>query len=362
MRSMARCRVLVAGGGPAGLSSAIALAGRGIDVCIVDLGGVKYALKRCEMLPAAAHAILQRLGLSNVLDQSVALRGVVSLWGSEQPVDHSAASPGMSKIGWSIDRSQLDKAMRARITDLGVRVIQERVRSVVGRAGTWTVSLSNGLDIRAEYLIDATGRPAALARRLGAKAVFGAPLIAWVGSTGQSVEPYLMAEARPSGWCYCLPEPGGGASVGYLSGGRDEPTQSVFNDTAVATARLVPDLIKDRAVGPVDSRSMRLFPSAAPGWIATGDAAAAFDPVASQGLFNALSGGFFAGNAAADALDDDEMAVDIYRTLADRTASRTHRQIPHQYAAHPYETQFWRRMSRRFPASKGAFDDLQSTR
>lgn len=74
----------------------------------------------------------------------------------------------------------------------------------------------------------------------------------------------------------------------------------------------------------MDSRSVVLDTMSDTGWLATGDAAAAFDPIASQGLFNALSGGFFAGNAAADAVAGEAEAALVYGALAARTAERSH--------------------------------------
>ncbi len=353
MRPPADCDVLVAGGGPAGFAAAIALAGRGVDVLVADAAGAKAALARCEMLPKAAEPIMLRLGLQSVLAQSVTLQGVVSLWGSERPVDHAAASPGFSAFGWSVDREALQSAMKACAAGLGITACEGRVHAIQGRPGAWVVALGKGSSVRAKFLVDATGRPAAVARRLGAKAIFGASLVAWTWSTTAPVPPCLLAEARPNGWSYALPRPDAGGSMGYLMCPSIQRQKRFSREPINMCGRLVPDFKAASVSRPVDCRSMRLVPAAGSGWLATGDAAAAFDPISSQGLFNALSGGFFAGNAAADALDQDESAVDIYRTLANRTAARTHRQIPHQYAVRPYETDFWTHMSRHSDLNKG---------
>ena len=95
-------------------------------------------------------------------------------------------------------------------------------------------------------------------------------------------------------------------------------------------------------VGLMDSRSALLDQMTGRGWLATGDAAAAFDPISSQGLFNALSGGFLAGQAAADVMSGDRDAALVYETLAARTANRTHGLTRLQYAAMPYDSSFWR--------------------
>jgi len=93
----------------------------------------------------------------------------------------------------------------------------------------------------------------------------------------------------------------------------------------------------------MDSRSTVLNKASGPAWLATGDASAAFDPITSQGLFNALSGGFFAGHAAVDAIQGDDDAPLVYEALVARTAERTHSTTHLQYAAMPYDTAFWRK-------------------
>ena len=55
-----------------------------------------------------------------------------------------------------------------------------------------------------------------------------------------------------------------------------------------------------------------LEPAAGPGWIAAGDAAQSYDPLASQGLFNALYTGLAAAEAADRALLGDAAGLPGY--------------------------------------------------
>lgn len=340
-----RCQVLVAGGGPAGLAAAIALAERQVDVLVADAGPPAAVLSRHEMLPVAARPVLRRLGLAALQDRSMALTGVVSLWGMARPVDHTAAMPELGPFGWSIDRTALHDALSTRAEALGVRRYRGRVRCVTGRAGAWRVA--SGRVLQAEYLVDATGRPAAVARRLGATVQYGPNLVAATCDIPQPVPTKLLVEAVPEGWCYVLPRQGGGA-FGFLTAGRGV-RQPCILARAVRNLRLLP---RPNHLGPLsfsDGRMARLFPSADANWLATGDAAAAFDPVASQGLFNALSGGFFAGNAAADALAGDAAAVEAHQVLSARTAARSHKLTPLQYANRPFDSAFWAAAGRTMP-------------
>ena len=331
--------VLVAGHGPAGLAAALAMAGRGVAVLAVAPGAATP--DRAEMLPVAAGAILVRLGLETVLDRATRLRAVTSNWQAARPVPvDGGLSPGGFGPGWSIDRAELARAMAARAEALAVRMRVARIRGVSGRAGAWRVALSGGKTLSAAFLIDATGRPALLARRLGARLQVGLPLVARVWSTDATEPPLMQVEATPYGWSYRLPRATGGGSVGLLTGpemhGNGAPQDAIR----------------------VDARSQRLSPLTGPGWLAAGDAAAAFDPVASQGLFNALTSGFFAGAAAADWLNGRVEALEVYGHLMARTAARTHTRIPMQYAASRFQTPFWATRAARQTVSRGVSHGL----
>lgn len=337
MEPQKRFEVLVAGRGPAGLAASIALAERGIEVVSLAPVGASPALARAEMLSRAVEAILVRLGLGDVLARAVRLRGVERHWNGARRELQDGLSPDAVGPGWSVDRADLQEALTTRAAALGVTEARGHVRGVDGQPGRWRVTLSDGDSLEARFLVDATGRPAALARRLGAKPRFGLPLLARVWTAMGPAPSRLVAKAEPDGWRYTLPHPAGGASVGWLTR---------------------PGLVRDAPPGSAstraqDARSMQLSPVAGPGWLAAGDSAAAFDPIASQGLFNALSGGFFAGNAAADAVRGAQENITVYRLLTERTAARTHRLIPSQYAASGYRTSFWAERAQQTFLSKG---------
>ena len=84
----------------------------------------------------------------------------------------------------------------------------------------------------------------------------------------------------------------------------------------------------DQHSGFTAAHSAHLTPCTGVGWLATGDAALSFDPLSSQGLFNALYTGLAAAETAeshlsnsADALPDYARAIaDIRTTYAERLA------------------------------------------
>ena len=377
MATAHRYDVLVAGGGPAGLAAAIALAERRFHVLLAGPVPDLSEPSRCEMLPDAAEAILGRLDIAAVLETAVPLRGILSLWEGERPVD-SGAAPNLGFHGWSVARLCVETALRARAGVLGVEMRDLWAKTVTGSTGDWRVTLQGPKSqgpkcraaVRCRYLIDATGRRAVLARRLGAKLDVGPNLVAVTFDLPAQARfrPHLVAEATGEGWWYALPRGGGGGTLGFVTSGAGARQAALspraFLKQQAAGLRLIclPKAARSCRAVLSDARSAALSPIAGRGWLAAGDASAAFDPIASQGLFNALSGGFFGGNAAADALAGDHGAAQAYAALAARTARHTHRATPRQYAASRHATSFWTARDGAGLTTRGGSDAVSTPR
>jgi flavin-dependent dehydrogenase len=150
------------------------------------------------------------------------------------------------------------------------------------------------MTLLADFLIDATGRRAAIARRLGARIVRDDTLLAHVFFINAATDDsYTRIEAAEDGWWYRAPVPDGRTVVMFVSSSPSPRGQA-----------RVPVLHRDAS-------SARLDRVAGDRWLAIGDAATALDPLSSHGLGNAL----FTGIRAADAIatgrfDDYEDAVD----------------------------------------------------
>jgi flavin-dependent dehydrogenase len=65
----------------------------------------------------------------------------------------------------------------------------------------------------------------------------------------------------------------------------------------------------------LQANSSRLDSIAGEGWLAVGDAAAAFDPLSSYGITSAMGGGFYAASAILDSFAGDARAPLSYQKL-----------------------------------------------
>ena len=344
--------VIVAGGGPSGLAAAIALAERGISVRVTDPQFARpLPFERGELLPAGGAEIMARLGLGDHLQAALKIKDVQSVWGAATLQAHGN-NPDLNQYGWGIARNTLSDAMRTRAQSLGVETRTYRLTDSQRSEDGWRVMLASDTEPKhrnTRFLIDATGRRAMIARKHGAKRVHDTDLVGLLWHVTAKGAPIMRAQASPDGWWYKVPH-NKGATLGFMTSAQ---RAKQINDSA-ANRHAVLDAAPSfaRAIDPdanpyaLDARSAVLDRVCADGWVATGDAGASFDPIASQGLFNALSGGFFAGNAVADALGGDPDAPFIYAALAARTAERTHAKTHLQYSALPFNTPFWRQRSR----------------
>jgi 2-polyprenyl-6-methoxyphenol hydroxylase-like FAD-dependent oxidoreductase len=157
--------VLVAGGGPVGLATAIrcALAGLTVEVAEPRAAPVDKACGE-GVMPAA----VRRLAALGVTPDGYPLRGIRYLDGR-----HQADAPFRSAAGLGVRRTVLHAALAERAAALGIPVRPVRVGAVEQHPGHVAAA---GLEAR--YLVAADGLHSAIRRALEGAAVTPAPRIA----------------------------------------------------------------------------------------------------------------------------------------------------------------------------------------
>ena len=161
----------VVGGGPAGLAVAIAAAGRGLDVLVLERGALP-ADKACGegLLPAGVRA-LEALGARALLDPG-AFAPVRAIRWIDGGLSAEARLPSPGGLG--IRRTALSAALLARARGAGVEVRESvAVRRHARRASHVEVE-GDGVAVRARLLVAADGLASAIRRREGLELPAGA--------------------------------------------------------------------------------------------------------------------------------------------------------------------------------------------
>lgn len=356
--------VIVAGGGPAGAAAALVLARLGRRVLLAD-GAEADGFRIGESVPPAIRPLLRDLGVLDLVlaDAHLPCYGNVSIWGSDEPTTTDFIFDPNGH-GWHLDRSCFDATLRNAARDVGVEVLTAtRLVEAVREGARWRVTLNSrnaGNEVaRCGWLVDATGRRAAVACRLGAARVRDDALVAFYArfraKAGIDRDSRTVIESDPDGWWYTALVPSGERVVAYLSDAdlvsrADLLSTTVFAERLDSSRYVRGQLVAHgyEAVGPLrgaDAGTARLDHVTDAGWTAVGDAAVSFDPLSSQGILTALFTGLRAGEAINRALAGDHTELDGYARRVDEIdrAYRRHRDIYYAAEGRWSDRPFWRR-------------------
>ena len=315
--------VVIAGGGPAGAVTALVLARAGHRVLLADCSSA--AQRVGEALPPAARPLLRDLGLLPILSGDAHLTSVgnASAWGSDalQSSDFIFNVHGM---GVHVDRPAFDQSLRSAAAAAGATLVTGRLE---WRGGAKLRIGGQEAPVKYRWLVDASGRSATLARALGARRHVHDQLLAFHARLDPSsgtvdTDNRAVIEAGPKGWWYTALLPSRSRLVVFFTDRDLFPVRSQLSPkeftNGIRSTRHVRDIADPTRYGTpasahgADAASSRLDAFAGDGWVAVGDAALAFDPLSSQGLYNALYSGMRAGEALCAALAGDPGATGRY--------------------------------------------------
>jgi flavin-dependent dehydrogenase len=337
--------VLVVGAGPAGSTAALNLAPLR-RVALVE-ARTETPRRIGESLLPAARRLLGDMGLLDSFQAQAhsPYYGNRSSWGSSQwsETDFLRDPDGH---GWHLDRSRFEAWLRRMAVERGSVLFAPAKLEAIERGGdSWKVLLATAtgaVSIAADIVIDATGRGANVARRLGASRRTQDRLVCgWVcqeatcqeaackpvsenGENGGHGAGFTHIQATPDGWWYTAPVPGNRRMLAFHTDS-DLPTARLAAQPSALLANApasgeFAEILSRMALkrmetsietnpetrvetsaehGVTPASSSVLQPCAGPGWFAAGDAAMTFDPLSGQGLLNAL----FTGLATAEAAD-----------------------------------------------------------
>jgi len=306
--------LVIVGGGPAGLSAAIASAEGGINVLLLERND-KIGV------PLTCAEGITHLGLTTAvpLDRSFVstdIHGIklYSPGGREAMIDHPNA-------GYVLNRDVFEPHLADKAREAGVKIRTgcraERLHRNGDRFNSITVENRNGsYDLHFKVIIAADGVESSIAREAG---LTESLLPSQVESCAQyrltdiEVNPHIpevwfSREFAPGGYAWVFPKSGNSANVGLGV----VPTMS----DGKCPFDFLDDFVQRRFPnGRIESKSMGLVPSfegrkriLKNNLMAVGDAARLIDSLTGAGISTALHSGCMAGKAAARAIKSGNLS------------------------------------------------------
>ncbi|ADE14541.1 monooxygenase FAD-binding protein [Nitrosococcus halophilus Nc 4] len=362
--------VAIVGGGPAGSACALALRTHRLAyrVALVE-SSFYHATRLGENVSSALLPLLDYLEIKeHFLAQAAYVESfaVQACWGSHIPLlQHSLRH--WSGEGYLLDRRCFD-AMLAETFHLrgGKLYLSCRVETILpaeDEEGGYLLHLRHQsgkrFALKARFLVDATGRKANIARRLGATSLHYDALIGV--SRFFEINPAapwskdIVIESAPEGWWYSAPLPENRLVVTWMTDaglwreqGQDKLNcwESLLKQAPNSDARLRQTAVAaDTTLTVRPAHTHILDQTVGKNWLSVGDAAASFDPLSSLGIGFSMHSGCHAARAIVGYLESGEMnSLHHYRDSVKRQFTEYLPTWQHYYR---YETRylhspFWR--------------------
>ena len=329
--------ILIIGLGAAGASCAIFLALHGFEVTAVDRQLTKE-FKVGESLSPDIKKLLLSMDLWDEFqtDSHKPCYGNQSFWGSNKAEFHDFLQHPLGH-GWHIDRPAFDQMLVEKAKALGVKILNNT--SVISATyhqenRTWSVALREDNSTRQHqnysFIVDATGRSRWLSRQQGIDKLYEDDQLALVAFLQkQDTAPHpgqSLIETTQDGWWYSAEIPRQRVVTSFLCTPNKKQRKQwlqpenwwrLISSTTQISKSITPENFQLLEMPKFVAADSGILESViGQGWLAVGDAAMTYDPIASHGIIMSMASArqaalsieeYLAGNS--DALEDYSQLV-----------------------------------------------------
>lgn len=299
--------ILIIGAGMAGCISAMSLH-RDFNIVLVE----KATDNDCyltETLIASSKRIFKELKLQDWLLTEHCRKtytpcdGSVSYWGGDAPV-YTDALRNPEGENWILNKKHFTDELRNRTQQFSFPLLRGTVHTLCYEDGYWNIEMKvkDGVRqwYRAKFVIDASGRSAVAARKVGVKRVIEDKLICISAVINNPTGNLLCTTfSDKNGWWFVCPLNSNDMQLSYytdadltgkkLTGKAEQFKAFVDTNTEFRKRFGGAHLNRFQFLGTSAANTSRLERFCAKGWCAIGDAAMCFDPLSSQGSFKAMA-------------------------------------------------------------------------
>jgi len=358
-------KVLIAGGGPAGIATALSLTSRGVSCTVVEPESSGLH-KIGETIPPNAKPMLVRSGIDQLLKDPAHLPcyGNSYIWGSNM-VSETHFLTQLYQQGWHLNRAVFEHQLKQHAVSMGVNWLQGyRVTQCDQQSNGWDVVVQDGdikHSISCAFLVDATGRSCRIARLMGQQRIRMDDLVgisSLITTKKGRLQSRTLIEATEQGWWYAAPLIEGKVSLVFMTDSDLVDKRMLTTDYFIEKARkteLVSPILDTSAQ--IENNQTHLYPASTSilqkrydsSWLAVGDAAYGFDPISSYGIVSALEGGYYAGHCIADVLSGSSEVLAVYDAIISQAFHLYRKMHLQQYQLEQRwsTSPFWERRSTR---------------